>query len=59
MGDTTGLRRRDEGAHAIARADILARTARIRSGDLAPTPSAGACRWCDYARLCPTKLRIS
>ena len=38
-----------------ARADILARTARIRSGDFAATPSADACRWCDYARLCPSR----
>jgi len=35
-----------------ARADILAR---IRSGDFAATPSADACRWCDYARLCPSR----
>ena len=39
-----------------ARADILARTARIRSGDFAATPSADACRWCDYARLCPSRV---
>ena len=39
-----------------ARADILARTARIRSGDFAATPSADACRWCDYARLCPSRI---
>jgi DNA helicase-2/ATP-dependent DNA helicase PcrA len=38
-----------------ARADILARTARIRSGDFAATPSADACRWCNYARLCPSR----
>ncbi len=39
-----------------ARADILARTARIRSGDFAATPSAEACQWCDYARLCPSRM---
>jgi DNA helicase-2/ATP-dependent DNA helicase PcrA len=39
-----------------ARADILARTARIRSGDFAATPSAEACRRCDYARLCPSRI---
>jgi len=39
-----------------ARADILARTARIRSGDFAATPSADACRWCAYARLCPSRV---
>lgn len=38
-----------------ARADILARTARIRSADFAATPSADTCRWCDYARLCPSR----
>ena len=39
-----------------ARADILARTARIRSGDFAATPSADACRYCDFARLCPSRI---
>ena len=39
-----------------ARADILARTARIRSGDFAATPSAETCRWCEYARLCPSRV---
>ncbi|MGI8998497.1 MAG: ATP-dependent helicase [Candidatus Limnocylindria bacterium] len=38
-----------------ARADILVRTARIRSGDFAATPSSDACRWCAYARLCPSR----
>ena len=38
-----------------ARADILNRTARIRSGDFAATPSVDTCRWCDYARVCPSK----
>ena len=39
-----------------ASADILARTARIRSGDFAATQSADACRWSDYARLCPMAM---
>lgn len=39
-----------------ARVDILARTARIRSGNFAATPSADVCRWCDYARLCPSRV---
>ncbi|MEO6197375.1 MAG: PD-(D/E)XK nuclease family protein, partial [Dehalococcoidia bacterium] len=39
-----------------ARADILARTARIRSGDFAATPSPGACRYCDFARMCPSRV---
>ena len=38
-----------------ARADILARTARIRSGDFAATPSEKACGRCDFARLCPSR----
>jgi putative RecB family exonuclease len=38
------------------RAEILERVARIRSGDFAATPSAEACRRCDYARLCPSRL---
>jgi DNA helicase-2/ATP-dependent DNA helicase PcrA len=47
--------RTDEQLDAV-RADILARTARIRSGDFAATPSADACRWCDYARICASRL---
>ena len=47
--------RTDEQLDAV-RADILARTARIRSGDFAATPSADTCRWCDYARLCPSRV---
>jgi len=47
--------RTDEDLDA-ARADILARTARIRSGDFAATPSADTCRWCNYARLCPSRI---
>ena len=38
-----------------ARVDILARTARIRSGDFVAIPSAEACRYCDYARVCPSR----
>ena len=38
-----------------ARADILARTARIRSGDFAATPSEKTCGRCDFARLCPDR----
>jgi hypothetical protein len=47
--------RTDEQLNA-ARTDILARTGRIRSGDFAATPSSDACRWCDYARLCPSRI---
>jgi superfamily I DNA/RNA helicase/RecB family exonuclease len=39
-----------------ARADILARTAVIRSGDFAATPSAKECGRCAYARLCPSRI---
>lgn len=39
-----------------ARADLLARAARIRSGAFVATPG-DPCRWCDYARLCPSRLR--
>jgi DNA helicase-2/ATP-dependent DNA helicase PcrA len=47
--------RTDEQLDAV-RADVLARTARIRSGDFAATPSVETCRWCDYARLCPSRV---
>jgi len=40
-----------------ARADILARTARIRSADFAATPSRETCRYCDYAALCPSRIQ--
>ena len=36
-----------------ARADILVRTGRIRSGDFVAKPSGDACRWCDFARTLP------
>ena len=38
------------------RADILARVARIRSGDFAATPSLRTCGWCDYAAMCPSRM---
>ena len=38
-----------------ARATILERAARMRTGDFAATPSDKACGWCDYAALCPSK----
>jgi hypothetical protein len=40
-----------------ARSDILARTARIRSGDFAATPSSNACQRCDFAAMCPSRLQ--
>jgi DNA helicase-2/ATP-dependent DNA helicase PcrA len=39
-----------------ARADILARAARIRSGDFAATPSKATCGRCDFAALCPSRV---
>ncbi len=39
-----------------ARSDILARVARIRSGDFAATPSGKACEWCDYRAICPERV---
>ncbi|MEP7378009.1 MAG: ATP-dependent DNA helicase [Chloroflexota bacterium] len=38
----------------LARADILARLARMRTGDFAASPG-DVCRWCDYARMCPVR----
>jgi RecB family exonuclease len=40
-----------------ARADVLARAALIRSGDFAAQPSQKACAWCDYASMCPSRVR--
>jgi DNA helicase-2/ATP-dependent DNA helicase PcrA len=48
---------RTDGQLDAARADILARVARIRSGDFAATPSGNACHWCDYAPMCPSRAR--
>ena len=38
-----------------ARADIVARAARIRSGDFAATPGK-PCGWCDYRAMCPERV---
>jgi len=37
-----------------ARADILGRVRRIRSGDFAATPG-DVCHWCDYGAMCPER----
>ncbi len=37
-----------------ARDDLLARVARIRSGDFAATPG-DPCHWCDYRAICPER----
>ena len=39
-----------------AREEIAARVARIRAGDFRATPSADACRWCDYRTVCPVAI---
>jgi DNA helicase-2/ATP-dependent DNA helicase PcrA len=39
-----------------ARDTLAAWVTRVRSGDLAATPSAQTCRWCDYAALCPSRI---
>jgi DNA helicase II / ATP-dependent DNA helicase PcrA len=36
-------------------ARLLATARRIRAGDFAATPSAQACGWCDFARICPSR----
>lgn len=38
-----------------ARDEIAERVARMRTGELRATPSASACRWCDYRDLCPVR----
>ena len=40
----------------LARADVLARVARMRAGEFAATPSADACRYCDYRAMCPERV---
>ena len=38
----------------LARADVLARVARMRAGEFAATPG-DPCRYCDFARMCPAR----
>jgi DNA helicase II / ATP-dependent DNA helicase PcrA len=40
-----------------ARDELLARAARVRSGDFRATPSARACGRCEFATLCPARQR--
>ncbi len=40
----------------LARTELLARAALIRSGNFAATPSASLCQRCDYAALCPSRV---
>jgi RecB family exonuclease len=47
---------RTDGQLDATRDDIVARAARIRSGDFAATPSQGTCRRCDFAALCPSRI---
>jgi DNA helicase-2/ATP-dependent DNA helicase PcrA len=53
-GTRMSTTRSDEQLDA-ARDQLAAWVARVRSGDFAATPSAGACRWCDYGVLCPAR----
>ena len=39
-----------------ARADVLARVSRMRAGEFRATPSADACRYCDYRAMCPERV---
>ena len=40
----------------LARADVLARVARMRAGEFAATPSVDACRYCDWRAMCPERV---
>jgi DNA helicase-2/ATP-dependent DNA helicase PcrA len=46
---------RTDGQLDAARDELLARAARIRSGDFAATPSRDTCRRCDYRAICPSR----
>jgi hypothetical protein len=37
------------------RDDVVARVARMRSGDFAATPGS-VCTWCDYRAMCPERV---
>ena len=38
------------------REDILARVARIRTGDFTATPAATVCGYCDFSAMCPERV---
>ncbi len=40
-----------------ARDELVAWVTRVRSGDFAATPSENVCWRCDYAQLCPSRVR--
>jgi DNA helicase-2/ATP-dependent DNA helicase PcrA len=40
----------------LARAEVLARVSRMRAGEFAATPSADACRYCDWRAMCPERV---
>jgi superfamily I DNA/RNA helicase/RecB family exonuclease len=40
-----------------ARAELMTWVSRVRDGDFAATPSANTCWRCDYAPLCPSRVR--
>jgi superfamily I DNA/RNA helicase/RecB family exonuclease len=41
----------------VARDELRAWVTRVRSGDFAATPSADTCWRCDYAPMCPSRVR--
>jgi putative RecB family exonuclease len=48
---------RTDGQLDAARDGLAAWVTRVRSGDFAATPSSSTCHWCDYAALCPERIR--
>jgi RecB family exonuclease len=40
-----------------ARDELVAWVTRVRSGDFAATPSASTCWRCEYAPMCPSRVR--
>jgi len=40
----------------LARADVLARVARMRAGEFAATPSVKTCQYCDWRAMCPERV---
>jgi DNA helicase-2/ATP-dependent DNA helicase PcrA len=39
----------------VARDQLLALAAQVRSGDFHATPSQDVCHWCDYRAICPSR----
>jgi RecB family exonuclease len=47
---------RNDGQLDAVRDDVLARVARMRTGDFAVTPSARVCGYCDFRAMCPERV---